>query len=142
MKTKGTPHPFRSNFERVCASELMLMGIEYEYEPFDLEYFSKVRGGECNDCGGHDVEKVRWYCPDFWVPDHQTVIEAKGKFTSENRTKMLDVIKAHPEIDFRMWFMYDNKLTKKSTVRYSDWCKTHGITYHVGKEAPPWDDLK
>ena len=140
--TRGSPYPFRSHFEAGCATELTRMGIIYEYEPFDLEYFSKVRGGECNDCGSHDVEKIRWYCPDFWVPRHSTVIESKGKFTSENRTKMLDVIAAHPDINVRMWFMYNNKLHKKSTVRYSDWCEKHRVTYHIGKEAPLWNDLK
>jgi hypothetical protein len=116
----------------------MLAGVEFEYEPFQLEYFSKVRGGECHECGGRDVCKTRWYTPDFWIPEHNMVIEAKGKFTSENRTKQLDIIDAWPDLDIRMWFMYDNKLNKKSTVRYSDWCKRHGIVYHVGKELPTW----
>ena len=129
----------RSNFEKTCASELMLAGVDYEYEPFQLEFMSRVRSGECEDCGGSEVYQVRWYTPDFWVPKHDVVIEAKGKFTRENRSKMLDVIKAWPELDIRMWFMYNNKLEKKSKVRYSDWAEKHGIVYHCGnKEAPKW----
>lgn len=131
----------RSNFERVCASELLLMGVSFEYEPIELEFHSRVRSGTCNDCGGTNVVKVRWYTPDFVIEDKKIIIEAKGKFTAENRTKMLDVVRDHPEWDIRMWFMYDNKLSKKSTIRYSDWCIKHGITYHVGKEAPPWTDM-
>lgn len=132
----------RSNFERVCASELLLMGVDFDYESIELEFHSRVRGGECEDCGSTSVHKVRWYTPDFVIEKKKVIIEAKGKFTSENRSKMLDVIRDHPEWDIRMWFMYDNKLTKKSTIRYSDWCERHNITYHCGKEAPPWDDLK
>lgn len=127
---------YRSKFEQRCADQLTNKGVVFEYEPFELEYFSKVRGGECASCGDRDVFKARWYTPDFVVK--RIIIEAKGKFTSENRTKMLDVIKAWPEYDIRMWFMYDNKLSKSSKVRYSDWCEKHGIKYHVGKEAPPW----
>lgn len=126
----------------MCASELMLMGVDYEYEPFEMEFHSRVRSGLCDECGCTDVYKIRWYTPDFVIEDKKVIIEAKGKFTAENRTKMLDVIKDHPDWEVRMWFMYDNKLTKKSKVRYSDWCNKHGIVYHVGKEAPPWDDLK
>ncbi len=128
----------RSNFEKTCASELMLAGVEYDYEPFQLEFMTRVRSGECHECGGREVYQVRWYTPDFWIKEHDCVIEAKGKFTQENRSKMLDVIKAWPELDIRMWFMYNNKLSKKSTVRYSDWCEKHGIVYHCGKEAPSW----
>jgi hypothetical protein len=131
----------RSNFERTCASELMLMGVSFEYESIEMEFHSRVRSGTCNECGGTDVVKIRWYTPDFVLEDKKIIIEAKGKFTAENRTKMLDVIRDHPEWDIRMWFMYDNKLAKKSKIRYSDWCKKHGITYHCGKEAPPWADL-
>jgi len=129
---------YRSNFEKLCADELTNARVKFEYEPFQLEYFSKVRGGECEECGSRKVHKTRWYTPDFYVPRNKIIIEAKGKFMSANRTKMLDVIDAWPKYDIRMWFMYDNKLTKKSTVRYSDWCRRHGITYHVGKELPPW----
>lgn len=123
----------------MCASELLVAGVTFEYEPFQLEYFSKVRGGECHECGGRDVCKTRWYLPDFYVPKNEIIIEAKGRFDGANRTKMLDVIEYWPQYDIRMWFMYNNKLTKKSTVRYSDWCDRHGITYHVGKELPPWE---
>ena len=130
---------YRSNFEKVCASELLVAGITFEYEPFQLEYYSKVRGGECEDCGSKIVHKYRWYTPDFWIPSKSMVIEAKGKFTSENRTKMLDIIEAWPDLDIRMWFMYDNKLSKKSKVRYSDWAERHGVAYHCGKELPSWD---
>ncbi len=129
---------YRSNFEAYCAELLDEAGDKFEYEPFQLEYYSSVRGGECGDCGSRKVHKIRWYTPDFYIPNQKIVIECKGKFTSENRTKMLDVIASWPELDIRMWFMYDNKLTKKSKVRYSDWCRKHGITYHVGKEYPKW----
>lgn len=129
----------RSKFEGNVADMLRREGVAFDYEPFNLEYYSKVRSGVCDECGGSTVYHKRRYLPDFWIPKHDVVVEAKGKFTSANRTKMLDVIRDWPEIEFIMWFMADNKLTKKSTTRYSDWCKKHGITYHVGlKEKPEW----
>ena len=129
----------RSNFERVVASELMLAGIDYEYEAFELEYHQRIRSGYCSQCDGEEVYRVRKYTPDFWIPKHNVVIEAKGKFTAENRQKMLDVIKDWPDIDFRMYFMYNNKVEKKSKIRYSDWAEKHGVVYHCGtKEAPKW----
>ena len=113
--------------------------VKFDYEPYQLEYFSRVQGGECVECGSRVVHKIRWYTPDFYLPTQKLIVEAKGKFTSQNRTKMLDVIRAWPELDIRMWFMYDNKLDKWSTVRYSDWCQKHNVAYHVGlKELPKW----
>lgn len=128
----------RSNFEKTVASEIMLAGVTYEYEPFQLEYYSKQRSCVCEDCGCTIVYKRRWYTPDFWIPKHDLVIEAKGKFTAANRAKMLDVIRDWPDIEFVMWFMANNKINKASTTRYTDWCDSNGIKYHVGKEAPEW----
>lgn len=132
----------RSNFEREVASELMLEGIVYEYEPFELEYHQKVRSGYCAHCDGEEVFRIRHYTPDFWIPKRKVIIEAKGKFTPENRQKMIDVRDQWPDLDFRMHYMYDNKLNKKSTIRYSDWSRKNGFKYHVGKTAKPWEDLK
>ncbi len=127
----------RSNFERLVASELDLAGIDYEYEPFLLQYLLRMRSGVCGSCGeSHAVFSERWYLPDFVVG--KDIIEAKGRFTSRDRTKMLAVVEGHPEYRVRMWFLYDNKLNKNSKTRYSDWCEKHNICYHVGKTPPPW----
>lgn len=41
------------------------------------------------------------------------------------------VINQHPDKDIRMLFMRDNYIYKGSKTKYSDWCKAHGIKYHV-----------
>ena len=108
----------RSGFERIIAKLLRNGRINFKYEPFSLSYTIK-----------------RKYTPDF-VLDNGIIIEAKGRFTSADRTKMLRVKETHPELDIRLWFQSDNWLTKKHTMRYSDWANKNGFKYHVGEEIP------
>lgn len=130
----------RSKFESRVAKLLTKEGVKFEYEPFQIEYHSKVRGGFCGDCESKGVLKSQWYTPDFWIPGHDAIIETKGRFTSKDRTKMIDLVEAWPNYKFYMWFMTDNKIHKKSKTRYSDWCEANGISYHIGEEVPEWLD--
>jgi len=64
-------------------------------------------------------------------------IETKGLFTSENRKTILLSKEANEELeDIRLIFMRDNKIHKKSTMRYSTWCENHNIKYSVGAFVP------
>ena len=127
---------FRSKFEYELAKELEKNKIPFEYEPCQLDYDSPVYQGKCLDCGSKQVCSPRKYTPDFYLPEQDIYLEAKGKFVAQNRTKMLSVIESNPDLDIRMVFMRDNWLTKKKAKRYSDWCEQKGIKYCVGTSIP------
>ena len=81
----------------------------------------------------------RRYVPDFLVADN-ILIEAKGRFTSVDRTKMKLVCHWNPEYDVRMMFQRDNFITKRHKKRYSTWCKEHDIPYAFDEKGhiPKW----
>jgi hypothetical protein len=128
---------YKSQFERGIAANLTKRSIKFEYEPHKITYWLKTRCAKCKNCGSKDVFEKHSYTPDF-ILSNGIVIEAKGKFTSENRTKMLSVIESNPELDIRMLFMKDNWLTKNHGHRYSDWCEKHGIPYAFLKVPQEW----
>ena len=80
------------------------------------------------------------FTPDFFFK--KWIIEAKGKFTAQDRKRVLGLLaellcRLDPR-PFGMLFQKDNKLSKSSNTRYSDWCKEHGIPYAVGWFRPEW----
>lgn len=110
----------RSGFERKIMKDLKEKGIEYKYEAETLRY-------------EQPAEKRR-YVVDFILPNG-VIVEAKGKFTSADRKKMLLVKAQHPDRDIRMLFMRNNKLTKKSKTTYTDWCDKNGIVSAVNVDG-------
>ena len=116
QRTKGK----RSRFESKIYDRAIALGYTLQYEPKD----AKLR---------YVLEKT--YVPDFVLPNG-IIVEAKGWFTSEDRTKMIQVKKANPEADIRFLFQADNRIRKGSKTYYSDWAKKHGFPYAVGKEIP------
>lgn len=134
---------YKSKYERTVAAALAKAKVSFRYESDTFDYPHTNRRGACRDCGSKNVAVMRTYTPDFRIrpngglnPRGEFYLETKGKFTSEDRTKMLEVIAHHPKVKFRMLFMRDNKLNRKSNTRYSDWCRKHGIEFAVGVEVP------
>lgn len=128
----------RSGFERRIAKSLTDRGITYTYESHSFVYWKKPYKPKCFDCGSTEVYEERIYTPDFWLPDYGFFLETKGKFTATDRKKMQLVRKANPEVDIRMVFMTDNKLTKQSKKRYSDWATENDYLYSVGDVDDEW----
>jgi hypothetical protein len=81
--------------------------------------------------------KSKRYTPDF-VLEGGIIIEAKGRFTAYDRAKHLLLKAQHPELDIRLVFQYDNKLSSKSKTRYSDWCNKHDIKYAIREVPEEW----
>lgn len=136
----------RSKFERRLADSLERRGIEYGYETLELDYYTKVRKGRCSKCKARTgVLQEHIYTPDFIIvrsgSDYTTelgnplIIEAKGRFTSMDRTKMKAVKERHPDADIRFVFMGNNKIHKNSDMRYQDWTDKHGFPSAI-KEIP------
>ena len=124
---------YRSGFEKKFAKWLTENKIKFEYEKHKLLYRHKIFQGKCNQCNSGEVYVQKDYLPDFMLANG-IFLELKGKFTSQMRTKMKEVLADNKGIDLRMVFMYDNWLTKSHTMRYSDWCKKNNITCHVVKD--------
>ena len=123
----------RSNFETLVANSLTRHGVAFEYEPFNVKYSSRVVSGRCNVCGNKNVYKGRNYRPDF-VLGNGIYLEAKGKLTSAERSKIIAILETSDVISrdtYRIIFMRNNVLNKKTTTRYSDWAEANGIIYHV-----------
>jgi len=81
------------------------------------------------------------YVPDFSLvlaSGKEIIIEAKGYFTPEDRTKMLRVKRLHPEKDIRLVFMNNNKLHGKSNMRYGDWCDKHSFPWAIKQVPDTW----
>lgn len=123
-----------SKFEDNVIQNLKDRGVDFEYEPETFQYSRPGRGYKCDSCGGAKCSVIRRYTPDLRLGT--VYIELKGKFTSENRSKMEDFLKGDPGIDLRFIFMRDNWLTSKHKHKYSDWAKKLGVKYHVGQEVP------
>jgi hypothetical protein len=103
---------YRSGFEETLASQLKRGGVNFEYETVKLKYVKKAT-----------------YTPDFILPNG-IIIEAKGLFTAEDRTKHILIREQHPHLDIRMVFMNAyNKLRKGSNTTYARWCEKKNIIY-------------
>lgn len=111
----GIKHGYRSGLEEKIANELDSLGVEYQYEEKTLEFIQPAVS--------------RKYTPDFVLPNG-LIIETKGRFTVEDRKKMLLVKSQHPDLDIRLVFSNPNaRLYKKSKTRYWQWCEKHGFKW-------------
>jgi len=125
--SKPQRHKFRSDYELQVAKKLAELGIKFEYEAHKLVYYPKP--------------KV--YVPDFYLPDSDIYIEAKGFFSSADRQKMLLVIKDNPMLDIRMLFLRaSNKLNRNSKTTYGSWCDRHKIQWADGQIPLEWLEKK
>ena len=105
---------YRSGLEEDIAAYLESKGIQYEYEKHRIPWVDL---------------KNRNYTPDFLLWNG-IIVETKGRFTSEDRRKHLEVRKQHPHLDIR--FVFSNsrsKLYKGAVSSYADWCKRHNFVY-------------
>lgn len=108
---------YRSGLERVVANKLKEAGIKHTHESVTLFY--------------KQPEKRRRYLVDFSLDkEPNLVLEVKGRFTSQDRAKMLLIKEQHPSMTIVMLFgRASNTLSKKSDTKYSDWCDKHGIAW-------------
>ena len=99
MARSGKTNRYRSGYEKDVCSRLDDLGVRFEYETKNLYY---------------EVSEQRKYTPDVILPNG-IILELKGRFTANDRKKMLLVIKQHPDLDIRMVFQrHTNKLFKGS----------------------------
>jgi hypothetical protein len=124
---------YRSKYEANIAKDLKARRIKFEYETVKIPYYLSKKG-RCKFCSSGVVFVHKVYTPDFIIGS--LIIEAKGRFISSDRTKMLAAKEANPNLDIRMLFMRDQWCTKKKRKRYSDWCNDHNIPFAFGTALP------
>jgi hypothetical protein len=126
------PAPYRSWFEVDIALDALKRDIEFDYEKEHIIW--------------KEPEKLRKYKPDFFVKRKKDgsllVIEAKGRWTADDRKKICYVTEQNPKLDLRMLFERDNTLSKSpNSKHYSEWCDRKGIKWAVGRSIPQeWMD--
>lgn len=98
--------------------------FQCRYEPEEIEYTLK-----------------KTYIPDFVIEfkdGRKLYIEAKGFLRPEDRAKLLAVKAQHPDMDIRIIFERDNKLSRTSRTRYSDWATKSGFPFSIGSVPREW----
>lgn len=115
-------HGFRSGLEEQIQDILDEEEANARYEEVTIRYTVPA--------------KEHRYIPD-WVLPNGVVIEAKGIFSSQDRSKHLLVRKQHPELDVRFVFYNANsKLNKRSTTTLADWAEKYGYKWCCWKKSP------
>lgn len=110
----------KSAFETRLMNELK--GSNFGYESIKLEY-----------------TKTHKYVPDFILYEPCIVVEAKGLFDLEDRSKMAAIKKAYPSLDIRIVFQNANtKIHKGSKITYGAWAQKHGFKYASSSIPAEW----
>lgn len=122
-KVTGLGHTFRSGFEKTIALQLEEAGVKFDYEKEVITYV--------------DPAVLRKYLPDF-ILDNGIIVEVKGRWTLDDRKKMVLVMEQNPSLDIRILFMRDQPINKGAKVKYSEWCEKRGIKYAVGSIPKEW----
>jgi hypothetical protein len=138
-KRPAKANSFLSGLERRIFAELEKHDIKVRYEPDRFVYKKRTTMTFCNTCGTKDTYKLARYTPDFRIGKN-IYIETKGRFTSSNRSAMVDFLRSHPDFDLRFLFGADNFLTANHRTRYSDWCDSIGVKYAIKEIPKEWID--
>lgn len=114
---------YRSQFEINLARALAERKVTFEYEQAKLEY----------------IPKPRTYTPDFYLPEQDIYIEAKGHLDKGDRVKMQLIKQQYPDLDIRFVFVRaTNKIYKGSKTSYADWANRYGFPWAEGSVPEEW----
>ena len=110
-RKRARPGPYRSQLEEDIGADLVKLGHVADYEPDKFEYTIH-----------------RKYTPDFRVGDFY--IEVKGWFSASDRSKLLAVFKANPDLPlFVALQMPNQRLNAKSKTTVAQWCTKQKIAW-------------
>lgn len=114
---------YRSQFEINLARSLAEKKIVFEYEQAKLQY----------------IPKPRTYTPDFYLPEQDIYIEAKGHLDKGDRVKMQLIKQQYPDLDIRFVFVRaTNKIYRGSKTSYADWANRYGFPWAEGSVPEEW----
>lgn len=137
-KRRNKKNKYRSGFEERIAKQLEDNGIEFTYEEEKYKYRTRVTMGICGKCNHTTVYQQRTYTPDFKMVAAGIRLEVKGRLTARDRTKLVAVKEQNPNLDLRLIFGADNKITKTSSTRYSDWANKYNFPYAMKNIPVEW----
>lgn len=113
---------YRSGLEVALSEQLALAGIAVHYEAVRIPY----------------VKPPSTYTPDWLLPNG-IIVESKGLFVSEDRSKHLLVKAQHPLLDLRFVFSKaTTPLRKGSRTTYAAWCEKHGFKWSAVSIPEAW----
>jgi hypothetical protein len=76
------------------------------------------------------VPRPKFYKPDFLILGNGIVIEGKGYWVTEDRSKIRAVHEQHPDIDLRVILATPLKtISKQSTTTYAAFCEHLGLPW-------------
>lgn len=105
---------YRSGLEEKIVAQLTAAAVVFYYEPLAIPYVPS---------------KPRKYTPDL-VLQNGVVVEAKGHFLSEDRSKHKAIKAQYPDLDLRFVFARPlNRLGTTSRTTYAQWAETHGYLW-------------
>jgi predicted nuclease of restriction endonuclease-like RecB superfamily len=116
---------YRSKFEKQVAD---VLGNNASYESETITYIIP--------------ERTSKYIPDFKTKAG-VYIEAKGKWTSDDRKKHLLLKQQHPDKRIVLIFMNSKvKLNKRSKTSYGDWASKNNLEWYDFKSGIPLELYK
>jgi len=112
------------------------------------KFEEEVHAALCKEFGKNNVAyeplqflytTEHFYTPDFAIyeagrKDPSFFVEAKGYFRPEHKRTILAVRDQH-DIDLRLCFQKNQKISKQSNNRYSDWADKWGFQYCIGSRS-------
>lgn len=118
---------YKSKFEKTVAKTFQKQGIKFEYEAEVVPFVQPA--------------KKRKYVPDWKITTSKgdvLFVETKGKFTLEDRQKLVWVKEQHPDKRIILLFMNaSNKLRKNSKTTYGEWCDKNGFEFYDVRQGIP-----
>lgn len=126
---------YRSGYEAKIREDLDRREVAYDYEKYKYSLWLKGLHHVCDKCGSKYTSKAVTYTPDFSF-GAKLRVEAKGKLTARDRKLALAMKAQRPDVDYKMMFQRDNRLSKTSVTKYSDWATKNGIDYVIGTSVP------
>ena len=115
---------YRSGLELKVSEQLNEAKISFGYEDTVIPYTKPATKHK--------------YTIDFRLPNG-ILIEAKGRWTLEDRKKHLLIKKQHPDLDIRIVFQSaKTKIRKGSKTTYGDFCDKHGIAWSEKSIPEEW----
>lgn len=86
----------------------------------------------------YEVDTFKYNVPKNYTPDFKYTyrnkvkyLEVKGYLRYEDKKKLELIKTQYPDLDLKLVFQKDNKITKRHKMRYSDWAKKWGFKYWV-----------
>ena len=122
-RQQAIKHGYRSGLEDDISEDLKQRGVAFGYETMKIKWV---------------LHRNKSYTPDFILPNG-VIMESKGRFTTDDRMKHLEIKKQHPELDIR--FVFSNsraKIRKGSKTTLGMWADKNGFMYADKRIPEEW----